>query len=122
MADMHVLETVGGAARVIMHIAVPDAVNDVGVNYREALVNSGLGGSTKLTEGTASGEITTAEKALVESGAVVELERIIEIEGVGQTNAGRQALLRSAYTTLAVNAIAELQVQLKFFGHTESEE
>ena len=70
MADMHVIDGDGNRGyKVAMHIAVPNTNNAVGVNYRTALVNSGLGG-TQLTEGAGAGQITTAEKAQVDAGEV----------------------------------------------------
>ena len=121
MADMHVLDGDGSRVRVVMHFAVPDVNNAVGVNYRTALVNSGLGGTTELTEGTGAGEIATAEKASVESGELLEHSVNVSADGSGQTTGGRQALLRTLYTSIKSAVIADLQSRLKFYGHTESE-
>ena len=56
MSDMHVLEGDGTKWRIVMHFAVPNANNLVNVNYRTALVNSGLGGTTVLADAP-SGEV-----------------------------------------------------------------
>ncbi len=121
MADMHVLTSGHGEWRVVMHFAVPDANNAVTVNYRAALVSSGLGGTTALTEGTGPGEIPTAEKGQVESGAMYEHSASFRVESGGTSNAQLQAALREFYTQEKDHIIARLQRQLRYFGHTESE-
>ncbi len=120
MADMHILDGDGSRWRVVMHFAVPSANNAVGVNYRTALVSSGLGGTTVMEEGTGDGQITAAEKGLIESGAVHEHSVQVSADGTGQTTGGRQALLRALYAAEEAATIARLQTQLRFFGHTES--
>ena len=121
MADMHVLDGDGSKWRVVMHFAVPNVNNAVGVNYRTALVKSGLGGTTQLADGTGPGQIMAAEKTLVESGAVLEHAMSVSVDGSGQTTGGRKALLRSLYTSTKNAVMANLQSRLKFYGHTESE-
>ncbi len=121
MADMHVLTGSKNRWNVIMHFPIPNSNNPVSVNYRTALVNSGLGGFTQLVEGTGPGQITTAEKVQVESGELYEHSVEVFADGTGQSTGGRQALLREVYTVTKDAVIADLQDKLKFFGHTESE-
>lgn len=121
MADMHVLTGNGNQYIVVMHFLVPNLNNSVSVNYRTALVNSGLGGTTQLTEGTGPGQILTAEKAQVESGELYEYPIKVSADGTGQSTSGRQELLRRIYTATKNAIISDLQDKLKFFGHTESE-
>ena len=51
MSDIHILAgNTSGEWQAVFHVAVPDANNAVSVNYRTALVNSGLGGSSTMEE------------------------------------------------------------------------
>lgn len=125
MADMHVMTGDGKSWDVIFHIAVPDANNTVGVNWRTALVNSGLGGTTQLTEGVgpelAQGRISSTEKAQVEAGELIEKRIAFRVEGNGNSLAAVRANLRTRYTRVSAAVLADLQAQLKYFGHTEEE-
>ncbi len=121
MADIHVLTIDGNVCRLVMHFAVPNQPNDVDVNYRTALVNSGIGGSTIMVEGTEPGQIDMIEAGQIATGALYEHIAMIDINGVGQSTEGRRAMLRAQYIMLKAAVIASLQGQLKFFGHTESE-
>lgn len=121
MSDIHVLTGDGSQQRVVMHLPVPNTNNEVGVNYRTALVNSGLGGATTMTEGSGAGQINTVEKAKVEAGEVYEHSTTFELEGVGASTASQQAALRAAFTREKTAVVDKIQRQLKFFGHTESE-
>ena len=103
-----------------MHFAVPNANNAVGVNYRTALKNSGLGGSTAMVEGDGPGQIVTAEKEQIEAGALYEHRFGFSVEGNGAAPATIQAALRAAYVREEALKIAQLQEQLKYFGYTET--
>lgn len=117
MADIHVLEGSGGRWRVVAHLDVPDANNFVGVNYRTALVSSGLGGTTVLADGDGTeGTISAAEKTLIQNGSVYE--HVFNYE-LGDGNAASLlAELREQYAQEDTQAIARLQNSLRFFGHT----
>jgi hypothetical protein len=122
---MHVL-TGDGDRRwtIVMHIPVPGppAVNSVGVNWREAVLNSGLGGTTSLPDGDGTvGTISAAEKALVNAGELYEYRATTEIDGQGTDNISRQALLRALYADTSAKVLADLQRRLKFYGYTLEE-
>lgn len=122
MADIHVLTTeADGRVNVVFHIAVPDSDNSVSVNWRTALVNSGRGGTTSMTEGSGAGQITTDERSQVESGALYEYRGSLDLDGSGQSTEGRRSVLRSRYTSRKESILAGLQAELKFFGHIDSE-
>ncbi|MEK0324959.1 MAG: hypothetical protein QQN63_04580, partial [Nitrosopumilus sp.] len=87
MADMYILT--GNNANewtIVMHFTVPDVDNAVGINFRTALVNSGIGLNTETGRRTVlptgddtGGTISAAEEALLDSGArfeVVVLARV----------------------------------------------
>jgi hypothetical protein len=106
------------AYQVIFHVPIPNVNNVVGVNYRTALVRSGLGGTTIMAEGNAPGLITTAEKNSIVSGALYEYVSQINTNP-GETDAQLQARLDAMYTAFAnVNQplLQGLQHQLKYFG------
>jgi len=121
MADMHVMTGDGERWNVIMHFAVPNVDNEGGVNYRTALVNSGLGGSTAMPKGDGPGQISTVESEQITVGELYEYSVMLPVDGTGQSTDGRRAMLRVQYATLKAAMIAVLRAQLKFFGHTESE-
>ncbi len=123
MADMHVTSQQGhNRWQVIMHFAVPDAVNAVGVNYRTALANSGKQSEgSRLPAGDGlNGTISTAEAAQIAAGEVVEHRSSINVDGNGDTMPSRVALLQGFYATEKTRVLDGLQEQLKFFGHNQA--
>jgi hypothetical protein len=123
MADMHVRQYDSNRrlAEVVMHFPIASANNDVGVNYRTALVNSGMGGTTILPEGTGPGQITTAEKNQIEAGEVYEHRKHVKIMSGGDTNPQMRATLRHFYAQEEADLLAQIQQRLRFFGHEDNE-
>ena len=131
MADMHVLSGDGSNYRVVMHFAVPGGSNAVGVTWVAALLASlttidDLGNTvlppTVLLDGDGTGgTITAAEKALIEAGTLHEHSRTFRIESGGTSNAELRAALWEFYSQEKTRLTGNLQVNLKYFGHTESE-
>jgi hypothetical protein len=119
MANYHVLTGLpdGNAFRVVFHISIPSANNRAGINYRSALINSGLGGSTVLPDGSGTGgTISAAEKTQIQSGAVYE-----HVEEVN-TNPGESAAdyktRLDALHAQRVNQIQDyLSKRLTYFGY-----
>ena len=123
MSDMHVM---GGGVDgelwdVVMHFPIVSANNSVGVNWRTAVINSGIGGITSLVEGTGDGEITTAEKTQIEAGEIYEHRASLRAESGGTSTANLRATLQEFYAAEKTRVLNALQVQLRYFGHTESE-
>ncbi len=122
MSDIHVLENNGANGwRVVLHIPIPNTNNDASINYRTALVNSGLGGSSILSEGTGPGQITAAELASITSGALYEVVQIVLLETGGVSAPNRRSMIRSEYIRAKDAAEALIQQKLRYFGYTESE-
>lgn len=121
MADIHVL---GGDGvdrwTLVFHFAVPDANNVVLVNYRTALVNSGLGGTTSMMEGTGPGQITTAELAQIVAGELFEHSISPPLESGATDNTEMLAAARAMYARDETQELAKLQRRLKYFGYTGS--
>ncbi len=121
MADMHATTGNQHGWAVVLHVDIPDTNNDVGLNYRTALITSGLGGSTSLPDGDGTGgTISAAEKALIESGAVVEHAETLRLESGGQSAAQLRVTLREMYAAQSASILAELQKKLRYFGYTEA--
>lgn len=122
MSDMHVIDGDGrGSWKVVMHFAVPDADNDVGVNYRIALVNSGLKSTSVLPDGDGTGgSISTDEKNDLAAGILYEHVVSLRLDGSGTTNASRVANLKKLYAAAETEVINKLQKQLKLFGHNQA--
>lgn len=119
MADIHVLA--GGSDckswRVAMHFAVPDQENAVGVGYREALVASGVGGTTTLTEGDGPGQITSTEKAQIEAGERYEdIVTVPKLESGGTEPAQLLASARLFYQRQKADILNQLAARLRYFG------
>lgn len=104
MASIHVLEKTGERSyRIVGHFNLPDGAGEVlegnngaGVNWKTLLLAAGELGSTSMTEGNGPGQISTAEKASVEAGDVVEVRGIIKVNANSQAEAieAGQALRR----------------------------
>lgn len=118
MSDIHVLEGTGDRWRVVMHFTIPNVNNQVGTNYRTALVSSGLGGTSILTEGIGAGNISTAELALIATGEIYEHVASLLIE-TGGAGASQVAMLTAEYNRLSSAVIATLQNKLKYYGYTQ---
>lgn len=120
MADMHVLAG-DGLYRwtLVMHFLVPDQNNQVSVNYRTALVNSGLGG-TGMTEGTGAGQVTVAEKALIDAGEIYEHTIQFLAESGASTLPQLLAAAQAAYAQENTRVTAALQKKLRYYGYTGS--
>jgi hypothetical protein len=121
MADMQVLDGDGTRWRVAMYFTVPGTNNLAGVNYRTALVNSGLGGTTVLRKGKGAGQIRSSQKSQVEAGKIYEHIASFRIESGGTSVAAVQASLRKFYARQEAATIDHLLRRLRYFGRTESE-
>ena len=122
MADIHVLTGTGTRWSIIIHMLIPDVVNAVGVGYRAALVNSGLGGTTRLTIGAGPGEISAVEQDQITQGALYEHETTFLVESGGTSESDLRQCLREVCSQERIIALAHLQRALRYYGHTESEE
>ncbi len=125
MADMHVIDGDGQSSwKVVMHFDIPDIDNDVSVNYRTALANSGIVDSVSpsvLPDGDGTvGSISAAEKTVLTDGVKYEHVVSINLDGTGTTNASRIANLKSVYASTETQVINSLKRRLKLFGHHQA--
>lgn len=122
MADMHVLAGDGlGRWVLVMHFSVPNIDNEVSVNYRTALVNSALGG-TSMTEGTGPGQISAAEKAQIDAGEIYEHSIRFLAESGANTLPELLAAAREAYAREETRVTAQFQKRLRYYGFEGSAE
>lgn len=117
MSDYHVLtgDRYGNKFRIAYHIPLPDQNNRAGVSYRTAVVNSGLGGTTSLTEGTGAGQISAAEKAQIEAGERVEIVEDFATNP-GESAAQAKTRIKARCAVLTAKVQAELAHRLTYYG------
>ena len=127
MADMHILRgNNSNEWTIVMHFEVPDTNNAVGINYRTALVNSGIGLNdsgrrTVLPTGDGTGgTISVIEEALLDSGARYENVGSYRVESGGTSNAQLMSAIQSFYASENERLTAANESVLRYFGHTES--
>ena len=123
MADIHVLA--GDGLRywtLIFHYAVPDQDNNVGVSYRTALVNSGLGGTSQMAEGIGTGQIATAELASLQAGELYEFSLSFLAESGATNNAELLAAIRAQYVRCESPVLNRLRKRLRYYGYTAAKE
>lgn len=126
MSQWHALtgDKDGNSYSVAFHIPIPTPANNrVGISYRTALVNSGLGGKTTLPDGDGTGgTISASEKTSIAAGAVYEKVETFTTNP-NETLAQLGARVDARYTALAdVNGtfIGGLKNQLSYYGGTSA--
>ncbi len=120
MSQWHARDGVpdGNAYNVLFHVPIPSANNRVGVNYRVALVGSGIGGTTVMVEGNGTGLITTAEKTSITNGSLLEVAETIHTHP-GETAVALTTRINARYAALAeVNGsfLLNLRRRLEYWG------
>ncbi len=121
MTNWHVLDKNGPNFRIAYHIAIPNQNNGSGVNYRTAVINSKLGGTTILPDGDGtSGTLSTAEKTTILNGSVVE--RVVTLDPTqgnpATSGATMVANINADFTANSQSLLDELQAKLIHFGRT----
>ena len=122
MADIHILAN----NQIIVHVDVPDAINSVGVNWRDAIVIDNGGAPTSqladaVVDGSPEGwEITVAEKALIASGALIEVSTRIDLDKFAGTLADKRDAMLVVISQRIPNVLNQLQARYKYFGYSGS--
>jgi len=124
MSDIHVLtgDAGGESWKLVFHFPVPNTNNDVGVNFRTALINSGLGVGednrrTILPSGSNEGQITTAEEANLDNGSLFEVVEIFKVTK-GTDLAGIGAMADAKFLAVQSRANDRMAEVFRYFGHT----
>ena len=111
-----------GVWRIAYRFDIPDSLNDVGVNYRTALKDSGLASVSVLPDGDGSAyTISAAEKTALANGETyeqVETLMLDKVKGANPTerNVKRLAIIRAHYTDFENQVLTKIQNKLRFFG------
>ena len=120
MAKVHVLDTSGELTLAVFHIVVPNTNNSVGTSWRAVLINSGIGGSTRLADGSGTGgTISAAEKTQIQAGEVYEVQERIQIP-TGLSTAQANAFLDALHAAKTTEANAQIVGRLNLFGFTRT--
>jgi len=121
MANWHALtgQRDGNAFRIVFHVAIPGTGNNrAGVQWRTALINSGIGGTTVLPDGDGTGgTISVTEKTSITTGALFEVVEDFATNPP-ETGAALKARIDTYFTALSSRVTADLQLRLTYFGFT----
>jgi hypothetical protein len=104
-----------GNCSVILHSAVPAGNNAIGNSWKNTLIAAGRN-KTSMVEGTDLGQITTAEKASIVAGDVIEIPGTIPTSVIAQ---GAAAIGVFA-DVLIVSAKAKIAQELNYYGWTSA--
>lgn len=116
--DYHVLtgQDDGNAYVVVYHLPFPTGNNRAGVAYRTALINSGLGGMTRLPDGDGTGgTISASEKSQIAAGELLEFSESFNTHP-GETALQLRARVDARWTALANQLPGLAQARLEYFG------
>jgi len=116
MSDVHIIEGSNSSWTAVLHIVVPDGVNAAGVNFRIALINSGLGGTSRLNVGTGPGEILQAELDSIEAGELLEVVSAVRLETGGTSGGELAASLDAFYSIESTVAIDNMSAALRYYA------
>jgi len=110
--DFHILTQAKdkNTVNVVFHIPVPAALNLAGITWQEAVVRE-IG-----TVSSVLPNISPAELALLESGALIERTENVRFSSIYLTNTQRLQEIKNRYTILKASLIEEKQITLNFMG------
>ena len=117
MSKIHILEgSRPDTFRIVVHSPVPPGNNSAGFSWATCLVNSGMA-ATSMIEGNGPGQITTAEKAQVLGGSLIERRFDFMIDS-DWTAAERNAALDAEAAKLIAETEQHLAATLRWYGVT----
>ena len=111
MSALHILDQDNGQFRCVAHQPVPAGSNTAGITWKNIILGAGLNFTT-LVEGTLPGQITTAEKAQITAGDVVEAAFTIPLHSGGTSNAQIDAYALAEFA----NWRNAMQLKYAYFG------
>ena len=114
MAKIHIQTAHNKIYQVVVHTSMPAGNNTHGKSWQDCWVATGRN-TTVMTEGTGTGQISTAEKAAVEAGTTLEFVFSMPVESGGATVASLDQMVDQA----VVDRKAALQAELKRYGYTQ---
>ena len=116
MADYHILgaDNAGNAHSVVFHVVIPNQDNNVGYNYRTAIVEY-QGGTASIDSVVPF--IDGTELTQLQSGELWEVQAIFHSRP-GESLAEKQARLDVMFSDVSSAEISKLQNVLGFWGHS----
>jgi hypothetical protein len=111
MSALHILDQDNGQFRCVAHQPVPAGSNTAGVAWKNVILGAGLN-VTSMTEGALPGQISTAEKAQIVAGDVVEAAFTIPLHSGGTSNAQIDAYALAEFA----NWRYAMQLKYAYFG------
>jgi len=119
MSKTHILETDNNLEyNVVVHIAVPAGSNSAGKSWKDVVLGAGLNVS-RLTEGVAPGNITTAELASITAGDIIEFSTSVKAESGGRTVIEMKSAVNKMVDQFITDKLDELKNKYKYYGHTQ---
>ncbi len=118
MSNSHIREFSGGAYTVVFHCATPAGNNSPGLAYSAVLLLSGQGGRTVLPDGDGTGTdggISTAEKASITAGTLVEVIDSV-VPPAGLSGAALLTWLDTHFTTRQAEVQGQITARLAQWG------
>lgn len=101
-------------ARVAMHIAVPDVLNEAGVSYRQVLVWQKTLGGAQIQ--SAVPNIGAGELTQLQNGEILEVIETVRFSRLGLSKAEKKAELDAAYNNRKTDLLSEKQTELEWYG------
>ena len=111
MSALHILDQDNGQFRCVAHQPVPAGSNTAGVAWKNIILGAGLN-VTSMIEGVFPGQISSAEKAQIVAGDVVEAAFMVPLHAGGTTNAQIDAVALAEF----VNWRNAMQLKYAYFG------
>ena len=114
MSDYHILTTSGdgNTMQVVAHFPVPDTNNDVGINYRTALIQS-LGGE----QASAVPFIAQAEQDALNAGELYEYSATF-YTWPAETVLEKRARLDALWAEIRAQVLQRLSYRLSYWGYS----
>lgn len=116
MSNYHILKTATNMKTVnaVFHVPIPNANNEVGMNWRTAVIES-QGGADNIT--SVLGNISSDELTALKNGSIYEHVVSVKLGSLNLTNAERLAKVEDTYISTKASIIAEKQITLNFYGY-----
>lgn len=116
MSKIHVLTSdTNENNQIVIHINIPSGNNLANISWKIAGLNSGIIGTTIMTEGVGAGQISSSEKANIIAGNEIEIVTNISAESGGATPQSLDLMVNQIIN----QKLTDLAKQLKYFGYTQ---
>lgn len=117
MSKLHVLAGSPSGYQLIIHTSTPVGVNAVANSWKAVLLAAGIAQTSHMVVGTALGQVTSSEAALILSGDTLEFSANYGTPADGSTPTS--TALNTFIDAYIASELSRLQVVLKFYGYTQ---